>query len=402
MKPPLDGILVVDFTQGVSGPYCTRMLSQLGARVIKIERPDRGDTIRGWDTNVKGMCSGHVWVNPGKESLALDLKSERGKAIALQLIERCDVVIANYVPGVLERMGLGPGVMKDTNPRAIICQVSGFGQEGPYRERSALDFIIQGETGILRTNGTPEGPAKLSISAADLSGSMYAFASIMTGLYQREQTGRGEIIDVAMFDTLMSWSGYFPYLHWYQGREPGRVGMSHHTLFPYGPYPARDGRSVIIAAGGDSTDRWRNFCTVIGLPELVEHPDYCTNTLRLRNREALNDLIGEAMLRKSRDEWIPLFDAVGIPAGAMNEFSEGMEHPRMEWAELVQKVPSAVGEVKILDFPVKFGSFATVNEVGPPELGQHTDSILAELGYSVDERSSMATDGVVRRKTGTS
>lgn len=397
MTPPLKGILVVDFTQGVSGPYCTRMLSQLGARVIKVERPDRGDTIRGWDTNVMGMCSGHVWVNPGKESLALDLKSERGRAISLQLIEKCDVVIANYVPGALERMALGVDVMQEANPRAVICQISGFGQDGPYRDRSALDFIIQGETGMLQTNGTPEEAAKLSISAADISGSMYAFSSILAGLYQREQTGKGDVIDVAMYDTLMSWSGYFPYLHWYQNREPGRVGMGHHTLFPYGPYETADGQAVIIAAGGDSTDRWKNFCTVLGRSDLVDHPDYRTNTLRLQNREVLDKLIRDAMLKMSRDEWIPLFDAVGIPAGAMNEFSQGMEHPRMEWAQMVKEVPSSVGDVKVLDFPVKFGTFSTVNELGPPEIGENTDDILVELGYSGEERAALESDGVVRR-----
>jgi itaconate CoA-transferase len=390
----LDGITIVDLTQGVAGPFSTRLLAQMGARVIKVERPGAGDLIRHWDTHVNGMCSGHVWVNPGKESLALDLSRPEGQDILLKLVARADVLVENFVPGTLERWGLTPARLREARPDLVMCRISGFGQDGPYAERSALDLIIQGETGLINTNGTPEEPAKISVSVADLSGAMYATTSILQSLFHRERTGEGQDIDVALFDSVMTWTGYFPYMWWYQGKRPGRVGVHHHTMFPYGTYTAEDGKGVIVAAGAGSRDQWQRFCDAIEHPELVDHPDYLSNGLRLANREVLSVIVQEAIGSRPQAHWLARFHEVGIPSGALNEFEEGLDHPRMHHRGMVLEVDSAVGKVKVLDYPPQFSSLDTINELGPPLLGEHTDALLAEVGLDAGTIASLRENGV--------
>lgn len=384
MASALDGITVVDLTQGVAGPFCTRLLGQMGARVIKIERPGVGDLIRHWDTHVNGMCSGHVWVNPGKESVALDLSTPDGQDILLRLVERADVVTENFVPGTLEKWGLTPERLRAVRPDLILCRISGFGQTGPYADRSALDLIVQGETGLINTNGSQAEPAKISLSVADLSGAMYATSAILQSLFHRERTGQGQDVDLALFDAVMTWTGYFPYMWWYQGQRPGRVGRHHHTMFPYGTYQAGDGKGVIVAAGAGSRDQWMRFCDAIGHPELVDHPDYLSNGLRLANRDALDRIVGDTITSQPQSYWLARFHEVGIPAGALNEFEEGLNHPRMEHRGMVREIDSAVGKVKVFDYPPQFSSMDTVNELGPPLLGEHTDAVLTELGLDGD------------------
>lgn len=394
MTSALDGITIVDLTQGVAGPFSTRLLAQMGARVIKVERPGSGDLIRHWDTHVNGMCSGHVWVNPGKESVALDLSRREGQDILLKLVSRADVLVENFVPGTLERWGLTPARFREARPDLVMCRISGFGQDGPYAERSALDLIIQGETGLINTNGTPEEPAKISVSVADLSGAMYATTAILQSLFHRERTGEGQDIDLALFDSVMTWTGYFPYMWWYQGQRPGRVGVHHHTMFPYGTYTAGDGKGVIVAAGAGSRDQWQRFCDAIEHPELVDHPDYLTNGLRLANRAALSDIVQAAIGSRPQAHWLARFHEVGIPSGALNEFEEGLDHPRMHHRGMVREVDSAVGKVKVLDYPPQFSGLDTVNELGPPLLGEHTDALLAEVGLDADTIAALRESGV--------
>ena len=395
MSVALAGITILDLTQGVSGPFATRLFSQMGARIIKVERPGGGDIIRFWDDIVQGMCSGHAWVNPGKESLALDLATTRGREILLDLVKRVDVMIENFVPGTLENWGLTAELLRTTNPRLIFCRVSGFGQEGPYRDRAALDLIVQGEAGLIPTNGSPESPAKISLSVCDISASMYSIIAILEALYHREKTGEGQEIDIALLDSILTWTGYFPYMYWYRGELPKRVGLHHHTMTPYGPYPTKDDRMVIVAAGAGSRPAWEKFCNAIGRPELVDDPRYESNAARLANRAQLDAAVSEATRSQAREYWLQRFHEFGIPAGAMNGFDEALSHPRVKSRGFVKEVDSAVGRIKVFDFPPQFSTIESVNEIGPPALGEHTRSILGELGLDAVEIDRLEAARVV-------
>jgi itaconate CoA-transferase len=395
MSIALAGITVVDLTQGVSGPFATRLLSQMGARIIKVERPGAGDIIRFWDDIVNGMCSGHAWVNPGKESIALDLGGERGRKVLLDLVKRADVMIENFVPGTLEKWGITYDTLREANPRIIFCRISGFGQDGPYRDRAALDLIIQGEAGLIMTNGTPEEPAKISLSVCDISASMYATIAILEALFHRERTGRGQRIELALLDSILTWTGYFPYIYWYQGKLPERVGLHHHTMTPYGPYATKDGRMVIVAAGSGHRALWEKFCNAIDRPELIDHPDYATNALRMEHRAQLDSIVCAAIATHDREYWLEHFHLSGIPSGALRDLGEALEHPRVKSRGLIKEVDSVAGKVKVFDFPPEFSEIESVNVAGPPALGQHTRAILQELGLSQSEIEGLEHDGVV-------
>ncbi|MGH3756699.1 CaiB/BaiF CoA transferase family protein [Actinophytocola sp.] len=387
----MEHITVVDLTQGVSGPFATRLLAQMGARVIKVERPGQGDLIRSWDNYVNGMCSGHAWVNPGKESLAVDLSTPEGREVLLRLVARADVLVENFVPGTLEKWGLAPDLLREHSPDLICCRISGFGQTGPYRDHPALDLIMQGEAGLISTNGAPDAPAKISLSVADISGAMYSVIAVLQALLHRQRGGPGQVIDLALFDTIMTWSGYFPYMWWYGRRTPGRVGLHHHTMAPYGPYRAGDGKIVIVAGGAGNYEQWRRLCECLECPEIVDDPRFIDNAGRIANREELNRCIEEALARRGRDEWLTRLLAAGIPAGALNEFDEALTHPRIAHRGLVTEVPSAVGPIKVMDYPPQMSSLRAVNDLGPPLLGEHTRAILAELDLAGE------TDELARR-----
>jgi itaconate CoA-transferase len=395
MPGGLEHVTIVDLTQGVAGPFATRLLAQMGARVVKVERPGHGDLIRSWDDHVNGMCSGHAWVNPGKESLALDLSTSEGQAVLLRLLAGADVLVENFVPGTLERWGLGPDQVREHNPDLVYCRISGFGQTGSYSDRPALDLIMQGEAGLISTNGTPEEPAKISLSVADLSGAMYTVVAVLQSLLHKERGGDAQVVDLALFDTIMTWTGYFPYMWWYSGRTPGRVGLHHHTMAPYGPYRAGDGRTVILAGGAGSYEQWRRLCDCLECPEIADDQRFVTNASRIENRSALNETIEAALSTRDRDEWLTRLLAAGIPAGALNEFDEALTHPRVADRGLVVEVPSAVGPIKVLDYPPQMSSLHAVNELGPPMLGEHTLAILTELGMA-DHAADLAGRGIVQ------
>jgi crotonobetainyl-CoA:carnitine CoA-transferase CaiB-like acyl-CoA transferase len=395
MAGGLAGLTVVDLTQGVSGPFATRLLSQMGARIIKIERPGSGDLIRFWDDIVHGMCSGHAWVNPGKESVALDLKSQAGRDVLHKLIAKADILIENFVPGTVDAWGLSYDEVKQLKPDIIYCHISGFGQTGPYRDRSALDLIIQGESGLILTNGTPEQPAKLSVSLCDIAGSMYSLTAMLEALYHRERTGEGQNIEVSLLESVLTWTGYFPYMHWYGGRLPQRVGLHHHTMAPYGPYPCADGKSVVVAAGAGHTEMWQKFCQAIGREDMFDDPRFTSNSLRLQNRADLDAQIVDAFSKGDRDYWLDQFHRFGIPAGALRDLAEALSHPAIEARGFVKEVDSAVGKVKAFDFPPQSTAYGSVNDLGPALLGEHTRAVLAEFGYTDADIDMLDRSGVV-------
>jgi len=272
----------------------------MGAEVIKVERPGVGDVIRGWDSVVRGLSSGYVWLNRNKRSLTLDVKQEKGKAILQELAERSDVFFENYAPGVAGRLGLGYEKLSELNPRLIYCSLSGYGQNGPYRDVKAYDLLIQGEGGIIATTGYPDKPARAGLAIVDIAAGMYSAVGILLALYQREKTGRGQFIDVSMLDSIVSWLGYFPHHYWHAGEEPARVGMRHHYVTPYGPYLAGDGEYVNLAVA--SASDWEIFCRkVIEKHELLDDPRFATVEGRRKNRALLEELIENIFLGRDHN-----------------------------------------------------------------------------------------------------
>ena len=297
----LDGIEILAFEQVLSGPFATCLLADMGAEVIKVERPGVGDVIRSWDSVVKGMSSGYVWLNRNKRSLTVDVKKDKGRAILQALAEKSDIFFENYAPGVVGRLGLGYEKLSEINPRLIYCSLSGYGQDGPYRDVKAYDLLIQGEGGIIATTGYPDKPARAGIAIADIASGMYAAIGILLALYQREKTGHGQFIDVSMLDSIVSWLGYFPHHYWHAGEEPARVGMRHHYVTPYGPYLAGDGEYVNLAVA--SASDWEVFCgKVIERPELLADPRFATVEGRRKNRAELEQTIENIFLERDHHQ----------------------------------------------------------------------------------------------------
>jgi crotonobetainyl-CoA:carnitine CoA-transferase CaiB-like acyl-CoA transferase len=377
----LAGTTVVDLSQGVAGPLATRNLASMGARIIKIERPGVGDIIRHWDTLVSGHSSGHVWVNVGKESIEVDLASERGRQIVDGLLGLPNpVVIHNFVPGTVEKFGIDYESLRERHPHVIYCSISGYGERGEYRTRNAIDLIVQGESGVLLTNGTPEQPAKLSLSVCDIASSCNATIGILEAVLHRERTGEGQKIEISLLESVLNWSGYFPYMVWYQDALPKRVGLHHHTMVPYGPYRAADDRDVILAAGSGERSLWSRFCTALGHPELIDDPRYDSNGARLERREELDAVVSAAIAKRTAAEWIEIFTAHDVPCGLIRNLREGLDHPAMREVDAVHEIPSSIGPVKVLGSPIHSSVADHRIERGPAVLGEHTQAILEEIG----------------------
>src|SRR6266536_3793257 len=299
----LDGVKILAFEQVLSGPFATCLLADMGADVIKVERPGVGDVIRSWDSVVKGLSSGYVWLNRNKRSLTVDVKKEKGREILQELAKKSDIFFENYAPGVAARLGLGYDKLSEINSRLIYCSLSGYGQDGPYRDVKAYDLLIQGEGGIIATTGYPDKPARAGIAIADIASGMYAAIGILRALYEREKTGEGQLIDVSMLDSIVSWLGYFPHHYWHQGEEPARVGMRHHYVTPYGPYLAGDGSYVNLAVA--TAEDWKIFFQqVIERPDLLEDARFKTSEARRKNRGALEELIEKIFLERTHQEWL--------------------------------------------------------------------------------------------------
>ena len=375
----LKGIRVVAFEQVLAGPFCTEILADMGADVIKVERPGVGDLIRHWDTAVRGLSSGYVWLNRNKQSLTVDVKQARGREILHRLIGTSDVFFENYAPGVADRSELGYDKLKTLNSRLIYCSLSGYGQDGPYRDVKAYDLLIQGEGGIIATTGYPDAPARAGISLADIASGMYAALGITLALFQREKTGAGQLIDISMFESIVSWLGYFPHHYWHQGEEPQRVGMRHHYVTPYGPYRARNGKYVNLAVA--TPKDWEVFCTeVIQRPDLLQDARFATVEGRRKNRAVLEQEIEKILLERDHTEWLARLKRAQLPYGEVRGIAEVLAHPQALARQLIREVVSPVGTLPMIANPLRL-SASPARYDAIPELGAHTEPILRELGY---------------------
>ncbi|WP_439677303.1 CaiB/BaiF CoA transferase family protein [Embleya sp. MST-111070] len=377
---PLTGVTVVSLEQAIAAPYATRQLADLGARVIKIERPGAGDFARAYDETVEGLSSHFVWANRGKESLTLDVKDERAPEILDRLLARADVFVQNLAPGAADRLGLGAAELRARFPRLIVCGISGYGTAGPYRDKKAYDLLVQCEAGLLSVTGTAEEPAKAGIPIADIAAAMYAFTGLLTALYERQLTGEGSSFEVSMLDALGEWMGFPYYFATYGGTPPPRTGARHAAIAPYGPYRVGGGGQVFVGVQNDR--EWAALCErVLGRPDLVEDPDFRSNSLRVAANERLTVLIEAAFADRTADEIVAGLDAVGIANARMRTVAEFADHPQLAARDRLRTVESPAGPLRALLPPVTVAGREPA--MGPiPAVGEHTAAILAELGFT--------------------
>ncbi|MER6748631.1 CaiB/BaiF CoA-transferase family protein [Streptomyces sp. PDY-4] len=392
-KLPLTGVTVVSVEQAVAAPYATRQLADLGARVIKVERPGEGDFARRYDTTVHGHSSYFVWINRSKESLTLDLKDPRGREILHGLLEDADVFVQNLAPGAAGRLGLGAEELTRRYPRLIPCTVSGYGTDGPWADRKAYDLLMQCQTGLVSLTGTPEGTARTGISVADIAAGMYAYSGVLTALYTRATTGTAHPVEVSLFEALAEWMGQPAYYTRYGGAQPPRLGTQHATIAPYGTYRAADGREVLFSVQNER--EWAALCEkFLGRPELTADPRFATGSDRVAHRDELNTVIAERVARQDAAELLEELEAIGVACAGVNDVAAFLDHPvlaaRDRWREVA--VPGATVEALLPPADLA-GLPARMDPV--PAVGEHTESILRELGRSAEEIEALRAAGVI-------
>ncbi|HEX5468782.1 MAG TPA: CoA transferase [Gaiellaceae bacterium] len=376
--PLLTGTRVLACENGLAGPLCSRLLADLGADVIKIERPGVGDVTRGWDTIARGESSGFVWMNRGKRSVALDLKDEAARPALEALIRSSDVFLQNFTPGWAAEHAVDEPSVRALRPDVVYTEISGYGPDGPYAERNAYDLVVQGEAGLISITGTPEEPARVGVSICDVGAGSYAAVATAAALARRAQTGEGERVSVSLFDTMVDWLGYFPHLWWHRREVPPRTGMRHPHFCPYGPFPAGDG--VLFGFAVLSDDHWRAFAVdVIERPDLYADERFEVNESRVAHRQELEPELVRAFASRGAAEWLERLQAARIPCGAVNAIPEVMEHPQLAHNRLVAEVDSPGGRIPTVGNPFLVGGERP--ELGAvPGLGEHTAAVLGELG----------------------
>lgn len=390
---PLQGITVVALEQAVAVPFATRQLADLGARVIKIERPKVGDFARHYDQTVHGMSSHFVWLNRSKESLTLNLKHPDAQKVMHALLAKADVFVQNLAPGAVDRLHLGSATLKEKYPNVVICNVSGYGESGPYRDKKAYDLLVQCETGLVSITGSEETPSKVGISVADIAGGMYAYTGILTSLLHRHKTGKGAVINVSLFDSLAEWMGYPMYYNAYGGTAPPRTGASHASIYPYGPYTAEDGKTVFIAIQNER--EWERFCKeVIERPEFVSDSRFSSNSCRVAHRDELEPILKKIMRKMPGNEVIRRLDKAQIANARLNTVEEFINHPQLSSRNRWAEVDSPAGRLKTLIPPVTTDNMKTEFKA-IPNIGEHNERILKELGFDSQTIQGWRDNGVI-------
>ena len=390
---PLDGITVVALEHAIAAPFCTRQLADLGARIIKIERPGSGDFARAYDERVRGMSSHFVWTNRSKESLTLDLKHPEAREVLAQLLQGADVLVQNLAPGAAARLGLSFEALHQRHPQLVVCDISGYGSDGPYRDKKAYDLLIQSESGFLSITGSPDEPAKAGCSIADIAAGMYAYSSILAALIQRGKTGKGSRIDVSMLESMVEWMGYPLYYACDGATPPPRAGAAHATIYPYGPFPAGDGKTVML--GLQNEREWGAFCTmVLQRPELATDERFASNSRRVANRQALRALIDEVFLTLDAEALIARLEEAQIANARMNDMHGVWQHPQLKARRRWTEVDTPAGPAAALLPPGTGEAFAPRMDA-VPALGEHTENILCALGWSSERIQQLKRDGAI-------
>ncbi|MFY0475266.1 CaiB/BaiF CoA transferase family protein [Achromobacter marplatensis] len=390
---PLDGINVVSLEHAIAAPFCTRQLADMGARVIKIERPGSGDFARGYDERVRGLSSHFVWTNRSKESLTLDLKRDEAGGIMDRLLESADVLVQNLAPGAAARLGLSFDALHKKYPRLIVCDISGYGEGGPYQDKKAYDLLIQSESGFLSVTGTKDDPVKAGCSIADIAAGMYAYSAILNALLLRQRTGLGSRLDVSMLESMVEWMG-FPMYYAFEGAAPPvRAGAAHASIYPYGPFPVGDGSTIML--GLQNEREWRVFCAqVLRQADLAEDPRFLSNSQRTANRDALRDLIVAAFADLSVAQVTQRLEDAQIANARVNDMAGVWAHPQLQARARWSQVDSPAGTLPALLPPASSNAFAP-RMAAVPAVGQNTDAVLASLGYAPDQVAQFHASEVV-------
>ena len=384
---------MVALEQVIAGPFATRQLAELGARVVKIERPGAGDAARSYDRTVKGQSSHFVWTNRSKESVTLDVKHPSARTILEKLVARADVFVQNLAPGAVERLGLGANSLREQHPRLIWCGISGYGPSGPYSEKKAYDLLVQCEAGLLSVTGTPEAPSKAGIPVADIASGMYAFSAILAALIRRSRTGEGATLDITMFEALGEWMGFPAYFTAYGGTAPARSGAHHATIAPYGPFRAGDGGSVFFSVQNER--EFARFCEqVLGDALLSRDARFASSPARLANRPVLQALIEKRFSALSTEQVIEKLDAADIANAKLNGMAEFWRHEQLAARSRWTQVASPGGMIDALKPPFNLSDFEPRMDA-VPALGEHTRSVLSELGYADSQIDALAAEGAI-------
>ena len=394
----LDGVRVLDLTRALAGPYCTMMLGDYGADVVKIELPGTGDDTRRWGPPFIGEESAYfLTINRNKRSMTLDLKNPQGQQIFMEMAMGADVVVENFTPGVVDRLGIDYQSVKAVNPRIVYCSISGFGQTGPYRNKPAYDQVMQGIGGIMSVTGEPDGPPiKAGIAVTDIGAGMLAAYAITTALFHREahQAQEGQYIDIAMLDLQVAWLTYMGGYYFATGENPGKVGSAHPTLVPYQAFACQDEKYINVAVGSERL--WERFCKAMNREDLFANPDYAQNTDRVRNRSRLVSLLQEEFLKKPVAAWVRQLDEGGVPCGPINELSDVFADPQVTSRNMLLEIPHpTLGKIKQAGIPIKFSGGQDSIDRHPPLLGEHTGEVLLKLGYSEDDLARLRQEEVI-------
>ena len=392
----LEGIRVLDLTRALAGPFCTLMLGDNGAEVIKIEMPGSGDDTRHWGPPfIEGESAYYLSINRNKRSITLNLRDDAAKEIFLKLAATADVVVENFTPGVMARFGLGYEAVKEANPGIIYCSISGFGQDGPYRERPAYDQIMQGLGGLMSVTGESDGePQKIGLAITDIGAGMWAAFAIMAAFHHRHETGEGQYIDVSMLDSQIAWLTYQAAYFFATGQAPLRLGAAHPTLVPYQGFMCQDGKRINVAVGSERI--WERFCRAIKREDLFDNPDYSSNGNRVNNRTTLIPLLQEYFLSRPVDEWVKDLQEASVPCGPINDIADVFADPHVLAREMYREMPHpTLGSIKQTGLPIKFSKTPGGLDRHPPLLGEHNKELLSELGYSEQEISQLAENSVI-------